>query len=538
MLVLEPSKRVTVEDIKKEKWITDGLENEPLQTIPIFNTVNLLPEQHELVLDELEDIGIDRETAIKSLSDNSYDHITATYFLIADKNCKRNILEPKDKDRLIQGSLADNSATTSASILKPVPNKNANFVTHPTITAEVKTVNSGENLSNRQSSIGPPVLPGINSSNTSVSSGNFTLPKQNKTQDSGMNTIDEDGSKSSAMEHLKRLNPIEPEPVARSGTTHRPTSRESSASHRRKTVSQPPLVSELRKEISEVHNSNNITPSQPVESVSNGPPIVRRRPHVSTRDRPMSFAGVPTQQIIPQPNAFDTNTPNLPISLSAVSQSGVIPNMVPEILKDRLEHARVVASPMVTSSNIGVDAGSALLTNSINPRITSARKRAQTINSTSLLDTIDDDFVVSVGASGKAIADLGNMSQVLTSDIVAVNSSRTSVSEKLKNRLRGRENKEKNEPRVLRFTFSVSTTSNKDPDLILAEICRVLVENSVTCETIGFVCLCSAAEGLEFEIEVCKLPRLSMSGLRFKRMAGNSWAYKNLLTELISKMNL
>ncbi|KAI8918664.1 KA1 domain/Ssp2 C-terminal domain-containing protein, partial [Powellomyces hirtus] len=91
--------------------------------------------------------------------------------------------------------------------------------------------------------------------------------------------------------------------------------------------------------------------------------------------------------------------------------------------------------------------------------------------------------------------------------------------------------------RVLRFTFSVSTTSTKSPDAILAEVLRVLTAHGVKYEVIGFIASCSF-QGTEFEMEVCKLPRLAVNGLRFKRMSGDSWAYKNLLTDLIAKMNL
>ncbi|KAI9098708.1 KA1 domain/Ssp2 C-terminal domain-containing protein, partial [Phlyctochytrium arcticum] len=91
--------------------------------------------------------------------------------------------------------------------------------------------------------------------------------------------------------------------------------------------------------------------------------------------------------------------------------------------------------------------------------------------------------------------------------------------------------------RVLRFTFSVSTTSTKEPDAILSEVLRVLTQAGVKFDMQGFIANCSF-QGIDFEMEVCKLPRLAVNGLRFKRMSGDSWIYKNLLTDLISKMNL
>jgi serine/threonine protein kinase len=93
------------------------------------------------------------------------------------------------------------------------------------------------------------------------------------------------------------------------------------------------------------------------------------------------------------------------------------------------------------------------------------------------------------------------------------------------------------EPRSLRFSFSVSTTSSKPSEEIISEIIRVLHDKQIKFETHGFLILCDA-DDIQFEMEVCRLPRLSVNGVRLKRLGGNSWAYKNLCTELISRMKL
>ncbi|KNE63982.1 hypothetical protein AMAG_09043 [Allomyces macrogynus ATCC 38327] len=93
------------------------------------------------------------------------------------------------------------------------------------------------------------------------------------------------------------------------------------------------------------------------------------------------------------------------------------------------------------------------------------------------------------------------------------------------------------EPRSLRFSFSVSTTSTKTPDEIMKEMVRVLGERKIVFEAHGYLLAC-AAEDLDFEMEVCRLPRLSVNGVRLKRLGGNSWAYKTLCTEIIAQMKL
>ncbi|KAI9098709.1 kinase-like domain-containing protein, partial [Phlyctochytrium arcticum] len=85
MLQLDPTKRITLDQVKEDKWFIEGFENEPL---PAPQVLNLTVEQQTQVLDELEEIGLDRVAVKKSLDEGTYDHLTATYYLIADKSFK------------------------------------------------------------------------------------------------------------------------------------------------------------------------------------------------------------------------------------------------------------------------------------------------------------------------------------------------------------------------------------------------------------------------------------------------------------------
>lgn len=99
-------------------------------------------------------------------------------------------------------------------------------------------------------------------------------------------------------------------------------------------------------------------------------------------------------------------------------------------------------------------------------------------------------------------------------------------------------NRNPDEPRSLRFTFSVSTTSTKDTQHILNELHRVLQESKIEYRQDKFITTCVTNCGVEFEIEICKIPRLSVNGLRMKRLTGNSWEYKNIISEIVKKMDL
>eukprot|EP00055_Hartaetosiga_balthica_P013557 m.70195 g.70195 ORF g.70195 m.70195 type:complete len:579 (+) comp8301_c0_seq1:195-1931(+) len=95
------------------------------------------------------------------------------------------------------------------------------------------------------------------------------------------------------------------------------------------------------------------------------------------------------------------------------------------------------------------------------------------------------------------------------------------------------------QPRSLRFSFSTSNTSSKPAEELLDELKRVLAGNDIECEESEgtFLLLCKH-KTTQFEMEVCKLPRLSMNAIRHKRISGPSVDYKNVCSKLLNEMNL
>uniref|UniRef100_A0A3B4AAT1 non-specific serine/threonine protein kinase n=1 Tax=Periophthalmus magnuspinnatus TaxID=409849 RepID=A0A3B4AAT1_9GOBI len=99
-------------------------------------------------------------------------------------------------------------------------------------------------------------------------------------------------------------------------------------------------------------------------------------------------------------------------------------------------------------------------------------------------------------------------------------------------------------PRSLRFTWSMRTTSSMEPNEILREIRKVLDANNCDYEQQeSFLLLCvhgdARAENLvQWEMEVCKLPRLSLNGVRFKRISGSSIAFKNIASKVANELKL
>eukprot|EP00063_Salmo_salar_P091312 XP_014066147.1 PREDICTED: MAP/microtubule affinity-regulating kinase 3-like isoform X4 [Salmo salar] len=97
-------------------------------------------------------------------------------------------------------------------------------------------------------------------------------------------------------------------------------------------------------------------------------------------------------------------------------------------------------------------------------------------------------------------------------------------------------------PRSLRFTWSMRTTSSMEPCDIMREIRKVLEANNCDYEQqecFLLLCVHGDAENLvQWVMEVCKLPRLSLNGVRFKRISGSSIAFKNIASKVANELKL
>uniref|UniRef100_A0A3Q0QUD4 non-specific serine/threonine protein kinase n=1 Tax=Amphilophus citrinellus TaxID=61819 RepID=A0A3Q0QUD4_AMPCI len=99
-------------------------------------------------------------------------------------------------------------------------------------------------------------------------------------------------------------------------------------------------------------------------------------------------------------------------------------------------------------------------------------------------------------------------------------------------------------PRSLRFTWSMKTTSSMEPMEMMREIRKVLDSNSCEYELRErYMLLCMSGnpardDFVQWEMEVCKLPRLSLNGVRFKRISGTSIAFKNIASKIANELKL
>lgn len=99
-------------------------------------------------------------------------------------------------------------------------------------------------------------------------------------------------------------------------------------------------------------------------------------------------------------------------------------------------------------------------------------------------------------------------------------------------------------PRSLRFTWNMKTTSSLDPQEIMEEIRKVLDTNHCDYEQRGnFLLFCCHGDPadenhVQWEMEVCRLPRMSLNGVRFKRIAGTAPNFKKIASKVANELKI
>ena len=101
------------------------------------------------------------------------------------------------------------------------------------------------------------------------------------------------------------------------------------------------------------------------------------------------------------------------------------------------------------------------------------------------------------------------------------------------------------EPRCMRFTWSMKTTSSLQPDAIITHVCSVLVAHGCRYRRHAYTLTCwygdencSAESYVQWEMEVCRLPRLSLNGVRLRRVAGSAISFKNIAARITNDLRL
>lgn len=90
MLVREPEKRATLSEIATDPWVTagEGVTVEDFDT-PLVAKEQLSEEDRTTIVQKMVNGSIaTKEQILESLETNDYNHITATYYLLAERKLK------------------------------------------------------------------------------------------------------------------------------------------------------------------------------------------------------------------------------------------------------------------------------------------------------------------------------------------------------------------------------------------------------------------------------------------------------------------
>eukprot|EP00842_Homolaphlyctis_polyrhiza_P001324 jgi/Hompol1/2192/HPOL_002070-RA len=480
MLVIEPAKRATLEQVMQDKWFTEGYENEKMEITPADFT--LTAEQHRTVLDELEEIGLDRNAVEKSLKDGEYDPLAATFYLVADKRFRQMQMDALPTT-LASVTLAADSGLSLRKLGTGTPTTKSSKPTELSGIDEEGGANEENDGERRRNATEPP--PRVAAA--APAAGSTTTPSPTVAA----------GPVGAATGAAGGSNVAASTPSAAVAAAARPTS---TAHRRRATVNTTPMsVTEMRKEIQAQAQpqaqTQPQTQAQPdaSSSASAGSPPTSTLQVLSdgTGNKELPPPRTASRAPSARSRALQMASEFKPRAAEPASaQIAAVPPGAPQLLPPIAQQSQQQQPPAQQQQS------------------QASRARAHTLATGTARPTLDgaqqdDDQPIPIDQLKRRLADTSST----------------------------------DEPRTARFTFSLNTTSTKEPDAVFAEVVRVLKEANVKHTVTGLVATC-ALEGIEFELEVCRLPNLAVNGLRFKRLAGNTFEYKDLLTGLISKMNL
>ncbi|KAK9876739.1 hypothetical protein WA026_014977 [Henosepilachna vigintioctopunctata] len=128
MLVRNPEKRATLSQISKHPWLEEGKEQ--IDVLPLVSRQQLTDEDHNFIVQKIVNGNIATKEEIQECLDkNEYNHITATYYLLAERKLRANRQEhsnrnPRPENLAVSANIPHkkhNNGTNTAPFLLSVP---------------------------------------------------------------------------------------------------------------------------------------------------------------------------------------------------------------------------------------------------------------------------------------------------------------------------------------------------------------------------------------------------------------------------------
>lgn len=89
MLIRDPEKRATLEEMASDPWLTSGDSPEPADLLPLVHREHLSEEDHSHIVQKMVNGCIaSKDEILEALDRNDYNHITATYYLLAERKLR------------------------------------------------------------------------------------------------------------------------------------------------------------------------------------------------------------------------------------------------------------------------------------------------------------------------------------------------------------------------------------------------------------------------------------------------------------------
>ncbi|XP_040189631.1 MAP/microtubule affinity-regulating kinase 3 isoform X4 [Rana temporaria] len=511
-LVLNPTKRGTLEQIMKDRWINAGHEEEELK--PFIEPELDISDQKRI--DIMIGMGYSKEEIQESLSKMKYDEITATYLLLGRKSSELDA--------------SDSSSSSNLSLAKVRPSSDLNNSTGQSPHHKVQRSISSSQKQRRYSDHAGPAIPAVT-----------VYPKRSQTSTTD-NDLKEEGvqSRKSSSSAVSGRGVTPPSPML--GNANNPNKADIPD----------------RKKSSVVPSSN---------STSGG--MTRRNTYVcserASTDRHSviqngkenSLTGIFTYATSPASvfaisSIFARLRHPKSMSMSASRHSEMLPSIASEA-----DNFEAVTMPDQRTSVASTHSITSTTTPDRMrfPRGTASRstfhgqlreRRTATYNGPPASPSLSHEATPLSQTRSRGST---NLFSKLTSKLTRRLPSETERNGRYEGSSRNVSGDQKDEnkeskPRSLRFTWSMKTTSSMDPNDMMREIRKVLDANNCDYEQRErFLLFCVHGDGhaenlVQWEMEVCKLPRLSLNGVRFKRISGTSIAFKNIASKIANELKL
>ncbi|KAK2586915.1 hypothetical protein KPH14_009847 [Odynerus spinipes] len=100
MLVREPEGRASLEEIAADPWLAIGSDTDSVEALPLVSRQQVSDDHHNLIITKMVNGNIaTKEEILEALDKNEYNHITATYFLLAERKLRAHRQEQVQKAR-------------------------------------------------------------------------------------------------------------------------------------------------------------------------------------------------------------------------------------------------------------------------------------------------------------------------------------------------------------------------------------------------------------------------------------------------------